>query len=146
MGAGEERHLDLKVLLEGGLEHHPENVLVYVTSNRRHLVREFFTPDRGLLTAEGEIRPGETVQEQLSLADRFGLVITFLAPNQERYVAIAAALAEARGLTLPPADLRARALQWATRHNGLSGRTARQFADALAGEMKVGRSDDGEMR
>ena len=130
----EDRHLDLKVLLEGGLEHHPDNVVVYVTSNRRHLVREFFTPDRGLLTPDGEIRPGETVQESLSLADRFGLVVTFLAPTQERYLTIVAALAEQRGLRIDPERLRQRALQWSSRHNGLSGRTARQFIDHLAGE------------
>lgn len=135
-GAGE-RHLDLKVLLEGGLEHHPDNIVVYVTSNRRHLLREHFTPDRGVLTAEGEIRPGETVQETLSLADRFGLVVTFLAPTQERYLMIVNALAIRRRLDLEPADLEQQALQWATRHNGLSGRTARQFIDHLTGERAL---------
>jgi hypothetical protein len=132
----EERHLDLKVLLEGGLEHHPENVLIYVTSNRRHLLREYFTPDRGLIDAGGEIRAGETVQELLSLADRFGLVVTFLAPTQERYLAIVEALAGQRGLRLTMDELHQRALQWATRHNGLSGRTARQFVDQLSGELQ----------
>lgn len=131
----EERHLDLKVLLEGGLEHHPDNVVVYVTSNRRHLLREYFTPDRGLIDAGGEIRPGETVQELLSLADRFGLAITFLAPTQERYLAIVSGLAEQQGLSLPVERLRQQALQWSTRHNGLSGRTARQFIDHLTGEI-----------
>jgi predicted AAA+ superfamily ATPase len=134
-GGSEERHLDLKVLLEGGLEHHPDNVVVYVTSNRRHLMREFFTPDRGLVGADGEIRPGETVQEHLSLADRFGLVVTFLAPTQERYLEIVAALADQRGLAVPQPVLHQQALQWATRHNGLSGRTARQFIDHLVGEQ-----------
>lgn len=137
-GAAEERHLDLKVLLEGGLEHHPDNVVVYATSNRRHLLREYFTPDRGLLTPEGEIRPGETVQESLSLADRFGLVITFLTPTRERYLEIVAALAAQRDLVIPPLDLQRLALQWATRQNGLSGRTARQFIDHLAGELGLG--------
>jgi uncharacterized protein len=135
LGGGEERHLDLKVLLEGGVEHHPDNVLVYVTSNRRHLVREFFTPDRGLIGPDDEIRPGETVQEQLSLADRFGMVVSFLAPTQERFLAIAAALARQRGLEVADDRLRHLALQWATRHNGLSGRTARQFVDHLVGEQ-----------
>jgi predicted AAA+ superfamily ATPase len=134
-GDGEEGHLDLKALLEGGIEHHPENVVIYVTSNRRHLMREYFTPDRGLIHADGEIRPGDTVQEALSLADRFGLVITFLAPTQERYLEIVRVLAAARGAALDEEDLRRRALQWATRHNGLSGRTARQFVDHLVGEL-----------
>jgi predicted AAA+ superfamily ATPase len=137
-GGAEERHLDLKVLLEGNLERHPDNVVIYVTSNRRHLLREFFTPDRGLIDQHGEIRPGETVQEALSLADRFGLVITFLAPTQDRYLEIVAALADQHGLALPPDELRHRALQWATRQNGLSGRTARQFIDHLAGEIGLG--------
>jgi uncharacterized protein len=110
-------------------------VLVYVTSNRRHLVREFFTPDRGLIGPDDEIRPGETVQEQLSLADRFGMVVSFLAPTQERFLAIAAALARQRGLEVADDRLRHLALQWATRHNGLSGRTARQFVDHLVGEQ-----------
>lgn len=136
---GEEGHLDLKVLLEGGVEHHPENVVIYVTSNRRHLMREYFTPDRGLIHADGEIRPGETVQEALSLADRFGLVISFLAPTQERYLAIAAALAAARGLEIDAEALRHRALQWSVRHNGMSGRTARQFVDHLVGEEGLAR-------
>jgi predicted AAA+ superfamily ATPase len=142
-GDAEERHLDLKVLLEGGLEHHPENAVVYVTSNRRHLMREYFTPDRGLLTPDNEIRPGETVQEQLSLADRFGLVVTFLAPTQDRYLAIVAALAQQAGLQMPPETLRRRALQWATQHNGLSGRTARQFIDNVAGEQGLARHEKG---
>jgi hypothetical protein len=134
-GGAEERHLDLKVLLEGGLEQHPDNVVVYVTSNRRHLLREFFTPDRGVTGADGEIRPGETVQEALSLADRFGLVVTFLTPTQERYLEIVNALARQRDLCLAPEEVRRRALQWAARHNGFSGRTARQFIDHLVGEL-----------
>jgi len=135
VGGAEERHLDLKVLLEGGIEHHPDNVVVYVTSNRRHLMREYFTPDRGLIDASGEIRPGETVQESLSLADRFGLVVTFLAPTQDRYLDIVAALAAQRRLPVAGDDLSRQALQWANRHNGLSGRTARQFVDHLVGEL-----------
>ena len=82
-----------------------------------------------------EIRPGDTVQEALSLADRFGLVITFLAPTQDRYLEIVRALAATRGAALDEEELRRRALQWATRHNGLSGRTARQFVDHLVGEL-----------
>ena len=138
-GDGDDGHLDLKALLEGGIEHHPDNALIYVTSNRRHLVREYFTPDRGLLHGDGEIRPGETVQEALSLADRFGLVITFLAPSQERYLAIVAALAGARGLAIDAETLQRRALQWSARHNGFSGRTARQFVDHLEGELGLAR-------
>jgi predicted AAA+ superfamily ATPase len=134
-GGAEERHLDLKVLLEGGVEHHPDNVAVYVTSNRRHLLREYFTPDRGLIDDGGEIRPGETVQESLSLADRFGLVVTFLAPTQDRYLEIVAALAAQRQLPVSGDELSRQALQWANRHNGLSGRTARQFVDHLAGDL-----------
>ncbi|MBC7325148.1 MAG: DUF815 domain-containing protein, partial [Moorella sp. (in: Bacteria)] len=103
------------------------------TSNRRHLVKEFFadrTPNAG-----GEVRLQDTVQEKLSLAERFGLTVIFPSPDQEQYLAIVSELARQAGLEMEPAELRRRALQWALYQNGTSGRTARQFVDYLLGEL-----------
>ncbi len=136
----ETEYKPLKAVLEGAVEPRPENVLLYATSNRRHLVRERHS-DRtevGLHpTPDGDVRQRDTVEEKLSLADRFGLHAIFLAPDQRRYLEIAFALARARGIDLPDDELRARALRWAEWHNGRSGRTARQFVDDLAGELAL---------
>jgi predicted AAA+ superfamily ATPase len=114
----------LKAVLEGSLETRPDNLVLYATSNRRHLVRQRFD-DRD--SAADDIHPGDTVEEKLSLSDRFGLRVRFLAPDQSRYLAIARALAERHGLALPREELETRALRWAARHGGRSARTARQF-------------------
>ena len=127
----------LKAMLEGSLEARPENVLVYGTSNRRHLVREYFG-DRSAPSSE-DVHPLETLQEKISLAERFGIRVAFLAPDQERYFTIVSALAEKRGLSLPEQELRRRALQWAQWQNGFSGRTARQFIDDLVGVLAESR-------
>jgi uncharacterized protein len=127
----ETKYKELKAILEGGLEARPENVVLYATSNRRHLVQETFA-ERGLAGEEVHARDG--IQEKLSLADRFGITATFPAPDQERYLAIVEALVRRRGLAIEEADLRRRALQWAAWHNGRSGRCARQFVDYLEGE------------
>jgi predicted AAA+ superfamily ATPase len=123
----------MKAMLEGGLEARPANVVVYATSNRRHLIREQFA-DRAAPGSD-EVHAMDTVQEKLSFADRFGLTITFPTPNQASYLDIVAGLARQRGLSVDPAALRARAIEWAAWHNGRSGRTARQFVDYLAGEV-----------
>lgn len=130
---GETQYKDVKAMLEGGLEARPENVLVYATSNRRHLVREMFA-DRTNPTSD-EVHAQDTVQEKLSFSDRFGLTITFPTPDQTSYLNIVAGLARRRGLQVEPAVLRARAIEWAAWHNARSGRTARQFVDYLAGEL-----------
>jgi uncharacterized protein len=124
---------DLKAVLEGGLEVRPANVLVYATSNRRHLVMERQS-DRAQ-PGDDELHGFDTVQEKLSLADRFGITLTFVTPDQEHYLEIVRGLAERRGLTIANDDLRRRALQWASWHNGRSGRSARQFVDNLTGEL-----------
>jgi predicted AAA+ superfamily ATPase len=84
---------------------------------------------------DGELHGVDTAQEKLSLSDRFGITLTFLAPDQDRFLAIVAALTVARRLPIDAATLRRRALTWATRHKGRSGRTARQFVDYLSGEL-----------
>lgn len=122
----------LKAALEGSLAGWPSNVLLYVTTNRRHLIKERFA-DRQPNSTD-EVRPGDTFEEKLSLADRFGLQVTFPSPDQERYVAIAVSLARLHGVPLTDADLRRRAIQWALWQNGRSCRSARQFVDDLIGE------------
>jgi uncharacterized protein len=115
----------LKALLEGSVEEPPGNVRVYATSNRRNLIREGFS-DRG----DGDdLHAGDTMQEKQSLSARFGLRVTFPAPNQERYLRIVEGLARERGLEAPEERLREEALLWDRWHAGRSGRTARQFVD-----------------
>ncbi|PKM81181.1 MAG: AAA+ family ATPase [Firmicutes bacterium HGW-Firmicutes-14] len=125
----------LKAILEGGLEAQPQNILIYATSNRRHLVKEFFS-DRESHSTGDEIRIQDTMQEKLSLADRFGITVTFTSPSQSEYLAITETLAQQAGLQLPREELHRLALQWEMRYNGRSGRTARQFVDWLTGEKK----------
>lgn len=125
---GEYRHL--KAVLEGSLAARPANVLLYATSNRRHLIREFFS-DRP--EPSDEIRSQDTVQEKLSLADRFGLTVTYTTPDQDSYLAIVEAMVRQRGLAVAPGELREMAVRWELRYNGRSGRTARQFVDWLEG-------------
>ena len=123
----------LKVVLEGGITARPQNVVVYATSNRRHLIREFHSERPRPKDAE-EIQAWDTVQEKLSFSDRFGLTLTFTPADQPTYLNIVHALTEQAGLTIDIEELDWRARQWATRHNGRSGRTARQFVDFLIAE------------
>jgi predicted AAA+ superfamily ATPase len=126
----------LKVVLEGGATAKPQNVVVYATSNRRHLVREFFG-ERPLPRDGDEVHAWDTVQEKLSFSDRFGLTLTFEPANQDIYLKIVRHLAAQVGISLTQEELDAQALQWATRHNGRSGRTARQFIDFLSSELAI---------
>ncbi len=126
----------LKVVLEGNLTARSQNVVVYATSNRRHLIREFFA-DRPLTRDNEEIHAWDTVQEKLSFSDRFGLTLTFEPADQNTYLNIIRHLAAQAEIPLSQEDLEYRALQWATRHNGRSGRTARQFIDFLKADLTV---------
>lgn len=126
----------LKVVLEGNITARPQNVVVYATSNRRHLVREQFG-DRPRPKDADEIHSWDTVQEKLSFSDRFGLTLTFEPADQNTYLAIVRHLAEQANLEIDPKELEFRALQWATRHNGRSGRTARQFVDFLRADLSL---------
>lgn len=114
----------LKTILEGSLEARPKNVLIYATSNRRHLIRENFSERQG-----DEVHARDTIEEKLSLADRFGITVTFPSTDQEGYLKIVEGLAVQRGLHVEPQELRKTALRWEMMHNGRSGRTARQFID-----------------
>ncbi len=128
----------IKALLEGGLQPKPSNLLVYATSNRRHLVREVVA-DRSSVgynyNDRNEISPTDSMQEKLSLADRFGITLTFISPNQEGYLEMVEAMARERGLDVDREVLRAEALRWEKRYNGRSGRTAKQFIDHIEGGL-----------
>lgn len=132
---GETQYKYLKAVLEGSLESRPENVLLYATSNRRHLVQERFSDRPAFIAESEEIHKLDTVQEKLSLSDRFGITITFVEPDQEQFLAIVRGLAARRGLPIEQPDLERRALQWIAWNNGRSGRTARQFIDHLTGQL-----------
>ena len=124
----------LKALIEGGLEKKPANVLIYATSNRRHLIRENYSDkaDR----RDEDMHAGDTVQEKLSLVYRFGVTIFFGAPDKKQFQQIVKALAERNGLQVPEEDLFLLANKWELSHGGLSGRTAQQFIDFLLGQSK----------
>ncbi len=112
----------MKALIEGGIEVRPKNVLIYATSNRRHLVKETWDDRQGQ-----EINISDTRQEKLSLADRFGLSLTFTSPNQNLYLEMVYAIAKHYKVTLDENTLREKAIQWELLHGGRSGRTAKQF-------------------
>lgn len=123
----------LKAVIEGGLEIRPENVLIYATSNRRHLIRETWS-DRSDLSQD-ELHRSDTMQEKLSLVARFGISIGFLAPNQKQYFAIVEGIAgRYPQLTLSKEELLREANAWELSHGGLSGRTAQQFITYLLGK------------
>ncbi len=125
----------LKAVLEGTVEAPPQNVILIATSNRRHLVREFFGDRMEGKQNDGEIHGQDTIEEKLSLSDRFGLVVSFYTPDQEIYLKIVDSWAKAEGIKMPPQELHPQALRWAQFNNGRSGRTARQFIVDLKGKV-----------
>ncbi len=126
----------LKAVIEGGLERKPDNVLIYATSNRRHLVRER-AADKLELADEDDLHSSDTVQEKLSLAYRFGVRIYFGKPDKKEFQNIVRVLAERWGITMPEEELFLQANQWELSHGGLTGRTAQQFIDHLLGTMDI---------
>ena len=122
----------LKAVIEGGLEKKPDNVLIYATSNRRHLVRENYS-DKDDRRME-DMHAGDTVQEKLSLVYRFGVSIFFCAPDKKQFQQIVKTLADRYGITMPEEELYLEANKWELSHGGLSGRTAQQFIDYLLGK------------
>ncbi len=123
----------LKAVIEGGLEKKPENVLIYATSNRRHLIRENYRDKEEI---REDMHTGDTVQEKLSLVYRFGVTIYFGAPSNKEFQEIVLALAKRYGIDMPKDELLAEANKWELSHGGLSGRTAQQFVDYLQGIQK----------
>lgn len=120
----------LKAVIEGGLERKPENVLIYATSNRRHLIRETF---RDKADRDEELHTNDTVQEKLSLVARFGVTIYFGSPDKKEFQEIVRVLARKGGIDMPEEELLLEANKWELAHGGLSGRTAQQFVDYLLG-------------
>ncbi len=135
----EENYTALKAALEGGLESRPQNVLIYATSNRKHLIKEKFSDRAGLVSgnADDEVRAADTIQEKLSLSDRFGMTVVFSSPNQKRYLEIVEGIIRDRGIQVDTEMLHREALRWELRYNGRSPRTAKQFADWLEGHIAV---------
>ncbi|MDD5824090.1 MAG: ATP-binding protein [Firmicutes bacterium] len=121
----------LKAVIEGDLEIKPENVLIYATSNRRHLIKETFA-DRKDMEHIGEIHRSDTIEEKTSLSTRFGVQIYYPSPARQEYHAIVRDLASKAGVEMDEAELFVKADAWEIRHGGVSCRTARQFVDYLA--------------
>jgi predicted AAA+ superfamily ATPase len=130
---GEVDYRGLKTLLDGGVEARPANVLIYATSNRRHLMPEPMTDNVG----GGEIHPEEAISEKLSLSDRFGLTLGFSTFDQELFLAIVEHHAGQLGIPMKREKLRNEAILWALYSGRRSGRSARQFVDDLAGRLRI---------
>ena len=123
----------LKAVIEGGVETKPENILIYATSNRRHLIKESWN-DRNDQDNSNDRHHSDTVEEKLSLVNRFGVTINYSKPTQKEYFDIVLHLARRAGVTLPDEELRAEANKWELSHGGISGRTAEQFVSYLASQ------------
>ncbi len=128
---GEVEYKYLKAIIEGGIETRPENILIYATSNRRHIVREVWK-DRDDMEHNGDIHRSDTVEEKLSLSSRFGIAINYSSPTREMYHEIVSHLASRAGLEVN-SELLAGSDRWEIRHGGMTGRAARQYVDYLLG-------------
>jgi len=134
----------LKSALDGSVYALPENVLIYVTSNRRHLVAEYESDNRGAMMVEGEVHHGEAVEEKISLSGRFGLWVGFHPFSQELYVDVVrewvGKLADENGVLVPwTEEARAEAILWSQKKGDRSGRIAWQFACAWVGRQALAR-------
>lgn len=126
----------LKAVIEGGVETKPDNVLIYATSNRRHLIKETWNDKNDMEISEG-LHRSDTMQEKLSLVNRFGVTINFSRPSQKEYFNIVCELAKREpSITLSEEQLCAEANKWELSHGGISGRTAQQFINYLAGKSE----------
>ena len=129
----ESDYKELKAMLEGALEKRSDRILIYATSNRRHLIRETWT-DRNDMEYQNDIHHSDTMEEKLSLASRFGVTIYYSKPVPEEYLHIVKELAERNGIDLSEKELYDRARKWELRHGGMSGRTASQLITWLQSE------------
>ena len=125
----------LKAVIEGGVETKPDNILLYATSNRRNLIRETWK-DRADMEHENDVHHSDTLEEKLSLSARFGVRINYSIPNRTQFQEIVLTLARRQGVDLPEEELLQEATRWEMRHGGVSGRTAQQFINYLAGTRK----------
>ncbi|MBR4643037.1 MAG: ATP-binding protein [Selenomonadaceae bacterium] len=121
----------LKSAIEGGVESRPENVLIYATSNRRHLIRETW---RDRSDEQDELYRDDSANETISLSDRFGLIIHYYAPTQAEYLEIIRSMLKRRGIELDAETLRLEGLRWEMSHSGRNGRTAQQFVNHYLGQ------------
>ncbi len=124
----------LKAVIEGGMETVPDNILIYATSNRRHLIRELWTDRNDIESNDTDMHHSDTMEEKLSLANRFGVTINFSKPTRAQYIDIVSKLAEKSGLSIDQKELKLEADRWEMAHGGLSGRTAQQFINHLLGK------------
>lgn len=122
----------LKAVIEGGVETKPDNVLIYATSNRRHLIKETWS-DRDDVKNENGMHKSDTMEEKLSLVHRFGVTISYSKPTQQEYFRIVVQLANRAGIRMSEEELKAGANQWELSHGGISGRTAQQYITYLSG-------------
>ena len=120
----------LKAVIEGGLEKKPDNILIYATSNRRHLVKQTWSDRQD----QDEINVNDAKQEKTSLSSRFGVKILYTHPNRQNYLDIVDGLAKQYDLKIDHEELHQKALTWEIRHGGFSGRTAKQFINAMLGK------------
>ncbi len=129
----DEHYKSLKAVLDGGIEGRPENVVLYATSNRRHLMpRDMIENERG-----SAINPSEAVEEKVSLSDRFGLWLGFHPCDQDQYLAMIRGYCDAHGVEISDDDLRAEAIEWQATRGSRSGRVAWQYFTDLAGRRGV---------
>ena len=122
----------LKAVIEGGVETKPDNILIYATSNRRHLIKETWN-DRDDVETDNGMHRSDTMQEKLSLVSRFGVTINYSKPSQKEYFHIVLELAKKSGLKMDEQELCAEANKWELGHGGISGRTAQQFINYCLG-------------
>lgn len=126
----------LKAVIEGGVETRPDNILIYATSNRRHLIKETWK-DRSDMEHDEGLHRSDTMEEKLSLANRFGLSICYSKPTPKEYYNIVEVLARRNGVSLSSEELRAEANKWELMYGGISGRTAQQFVNYLMGKSNL---------
>lgn len=126
----------LKAVIEGGVETKPENILIYATSNRRHLIKETWN-DRNDMEYENDLHRSDTMEEKLSLVNRFGVQISYSKPSKKEFNEIVIELARRAGLNMTDEELCAEANKWEMRHGGISGRTAQQFINYLQGTVEI---------
>lgn len=136
----EPEYRELKAMLEGGIAACPDNLLIYATSNRRHLMPRQVRENQYPQNEEDELYPREATEEKVSLSDRFGLRLAFYRISQDTYLQIVSRYAQKRGLSVPPEELRRAALEWEASSSGRSGRVAYQFVADLAGRLGLQKS------
>jgi len=131
----------LKVVLDGSISTASDNVLIYATSNRRHLIPEFMHENLAARHEDGEIHPGEATEEKISLSERFGLWLSFYPFDQEQYLEIVQHWLSQYGISRLSGPARQEALRWALTRGSRNGRVARQFARDWAGQQKLAKTE-----